>query len=357
MKNLVSAAAPVILLYRRTHPKHMTGPVSIGKEGILELSFPCGYNHLDEKPKEKPISTAACGIDCNVCRLHVNGVCSACGSGTSIAGREKLAAQHRILGTGCPVLACAVDRGIPHCMRDCEEFPCNNFAAGPYPFSRGFLDMQARRRTQATNHPTAAWPDKSTPHFWKKLAEKSKGQVCDHSGATLTPEGTYSLLCLNESWIIDVEKQSVIKSEGVFGGEWDRQVPFLILVYLASATAAPLSGEMTAPREMFDLRQGLGGRYALETAEIEEVFGNNPDGFLKAAAGLGGEKLSLADASASFLVFPKFRVDYLLWLADREFPARLTILFDSGIRKNYPQDVSSVVVNLFSRRLLLASKE
>ena len=90
--------------------------------------------------------TGACGIDCGVCRLHLLGTCSVCGPGGSPEASEKMAAQVRILGAPCPILACAVRSHVAYCVRDCERFPCDAFRAGPYPFSEGFLRMQVRRR-------------------------------------------------------------------------------------------------------------------------------------------------------------------------------------------------------------------
>ncbi len=92
--------------------------------------------------------TGACGINCLVCRLAVEGKCSPCGAGTSEQAQKKLAAQMRLLGGVCPILNCASDRRIDYCLRDCLDFPCPHFEDGPYPFSQGFLSMQLRRRKQ-----------------------------------------------------------------------------------------------------------------------------------------------------------------------------------------------------------------
>lgn len=83
--------------------------------------------------------TAACGINCDVCKLHVKGSCSTCGPGTSLEAARKIRIQERLLGQPCPILACARMNQIDHCLRDCNAFPCENFSQGTYPFSQGFL--------------------------------------------------------------------------------------------------------------------------------------------------------------------------------------------------------------------------
>lgn len=90
--------------------------------------------------------TGACGINCLTCRLATSGRCSPCGPGTGSQAAKKLGAQLEHLGGFCPILKCAVDRRVAFCLRDCDDFPCDKFSGGPYPFSEGFLAMQDRRR-------------------------------------------------------------------------------------------------------------------------------------------------------------------------------------------------------------------
>jgi len=101
--------------------------------------------------------TGACGINCDVCRLNLFGICSTCGSGRSLEALQKMATQLRILGSACPILACASENRVEYCPRDCEEFPCDKFRAGPYPFSQGYLNMQERRRRERPSAKNPFW--------------------------------------------------------------------------------------------------------------------------------------------------------------------------------------------------------
>ena len=71
------------------------------------------------------------------------------------AGQPKLVAQLRLIGGVCPILNCAVERKVEYCLRDCDKFPCPHFKGGPYPFSEGYLQMQARRRDLSPTRPVA----------------------------------------------------------------------------------------------------------------------------------------------------------------------------------------------------------
>jgi hypothetical protein len=296
------------------------------------------------------MSTGACGIDCTTCRLHVMGICSTCGAGNSDAGRDKLAAQNRLFGSGCPILSCAVERGMAYCLRDCNEFPCGEFSARQYPFSQGFLDMQSRRRTKIESRPLAAWPI-TTADFWAELEAKRAEEVCANSGAVFL-NGNYRLQCLNEVWEIDVQEQRIFKVEGFFGGEWDRQVPFLLLLYLVKAQATLPSGEMAAPRELVKGGDFFQGRYRLQTDELERVFGGAGDTFLEVAKKLGAQQTGGADFSVRFNVLPKLLVEYLLWHADEEFPPRVIILLGSDTTEHFPPDATAILVNLLTGRIL-----
>ena len=60
---------------------------------------------------------------------------------------------------------------------------------------------------------------------------------------------------------------------------------------------------------------------------------------------------SSTDVAARFHVFPKFPVDYILWLGDSEFPANLTLLVDRSTSDHFSGDAIGVALNLLSRRL------
>lgn len=313
------------------------------------------------------MSTGACGVDCTVCRLHVQGICSTCGAGTSEAGQRKLAGQKHLFGQGCAVLQCAVDRGVAYCLRDCDEFPCARFAeaslgSGCYPFSQGFLDMQQRRRAEAGSDTQVAWPARAE-ELWQQLADGEAAVVCARGGASLAEDrgrdGTAARIqvqSLRETWLLDVGARTATKEQGAFGGEWDRQFPFLLLVYLTHVSGRPEARDMVAPRELYSGLDAFQGRHVLHTHELESAFGRDGAGFAAAAQQLGGEPIEGGDVGMRFRPLPKLPVDYLLWLADEEFPARLTLLLDRETSTHLPADACAVLVNLLTGRLLLAGR-
>ena len=96
---------------------------------------------------------AACGVCCDVCGLYVKGLCGTCAAGTGERAQKKLDAQMQAIKMYCPILACAVERRIGYCLKDCDDFPCAKFesgfeavqGAGPFPYSSSFLNMFKKR--------------------------------------------------------------------------------------------------------------------------------------------------------------------------------------------------------------------
>jgi hypothetical protein len=283
--------------------------------------------------------TAACGLNCDVCRLMVSGICSTCGPGDSADGARKMAAQERILGTPCPVLACAVMNKIAYCPRDCRQFPCENFSAGPYPYSNGFIEMQSRRRQEKPAVKTPAGAVVTIPPaYWPDLAAMDTADVCArclvHPGQT----GGYVLTFLDRDIWMDVDDRSLKKKTD---GPWetidDPLLELVLLLYLQHASRVPLRYEMVTVNELKE-SHFFAGIHALDVDGVARRFGDDPAGFEKTARTLGGTSKDYADRAYTFMPLPKVPVTYLLWLGDDEFPPRVTVCFDRSIEQHFAAD-------------------
>ena len=302
------------------------------------------------------MATGACGIDCTVCGLHVSGQCSSCGGGASDTASEKLGAQYKLFGMACSILECAVGRKLDYCSRDCEDFPCSLYKKGPYPYAEGYLTMQERRRKKTCGMHHTDWPEVADG-FWDELKDLDKAQVCRNAQVAALDRGGFNVKCLNENWLVNLGKKSVKKGYGHAAGEWDRHMPYLILAYLIRAGEEQPEGRMVSPREVVPGLNYFQGNHSIITNEIEEHFAQDAESFQQTGLALGGEATEQGDASFRLLMFPKFPVEYILWIADEELPAKLTVLLDAKSRLLYPVNVTYQAVNLLSRRLIFSSKE
>jgi hypothetical protein len=119
------------------------------------------------------------------------------------------------------------------------------------------------------------------------------------------------------------------------------QEQVLILHYLQGDPQAGVSGEWVAYREIPGASFYFGVFVKRALDPLKKVFGENTEGFGRAAGRLRVKAVGLGDAGFEFRVFPKVPVRVILYAADEEFPAEANILFDRSIgRLLSPEDVA-----------------
>lgn len=108
----------------------------------------------------------------------------------------------------------------------------------------------------------------------------------------------------------------------------------LSVLYLAGSDGSAPSNSWLAWRELPGARFYEPVVQRSVEAPLARAFGDDLEGFLEACGLLSGERLSMADASFSFALFPNVLLAFMLWRADEEFPARARVLFDSNATRH-----------------------
>ena len=85
--------------------------------------------------------------------------------------------------------------------------------------------------------------------------------------------------------------------------------------------------------------------------KLEDSFGHDKESFSSAAHECGGEAVEGGDAAFQFLVFPRIPVRVILWLADEEFPARVSYLFDRTANVHLQLDALITVAKVIESEL------
>jgi hypothetical protein len=296
------------------------------------------------------MATGACGINCDVCKLRLLGLCSTCGPGKSPEAQKKLAAQKALFGGTCTILACAVMNRIDYCLRDCHAFPCENFSAGPYPFSEAFLSMQDRRLDSVApplDHNDR--PIRVPAEFWETLRARDTNNLLNLTLFRAHPSGGLVFHFLNEDILVDMEN-ACLKRETADG--WrsmqDPLLELITLLYLNQvASLYPLGRDMVSVK---DLKQAhyFKGRHQLRLGSLVERYGEDLAGFESAAAYCEGRPLDMADTAYRFLPFPRVPLYYLLWKGDAEFEPKISVLFDRSIEECFSASGIWSLVNLVS---------
>ena len=306
------------------------------------------------------MATGACGINCDVCQLNLLGHCSSCGPGRSVLAARKSAAQQRLLGHPCAILECARLNHIDFCPRDCPSFPCDNFTDSTYPFGQAFLQMQQRRRQQGP--PTvdpAGRPVEIAPSRWDALAARDLARVAGFTLTDLAPDtGRLQFAFLNR--MISVDPQARCLMQPGEQGWVPLALPLLELIvldYLSRVTCLqPLGRELVATDDLADALY-FSGPSRLKTSALLSRYGDDPEGFKAAGRQLGGHQEAMADVAIRLTPFPRIPVYYLLWCRSREFPPRLSILFDRSVEQSIASPSIWSLVTLCSYYLIRGSAD
>lgn len=117
----------------------------------------------------------------------------------------------------------------------------------------------------------------------------------------------------------------------------------LILSYLYRATNSSLTNKWVPFRELEGVGYAYQGFAQIGIDKLVEFFGHKGDLFLEAGIKLGGKKVNVGDVGIEITVVPNVPMVFGLWLADDEFPADATILYDcSAVKELHVEDLAGL---------------
>ncbi|MDI7259797.1 MAG: DUF3786 domain-containing protein [Thermodesulfobacteriota bacterium] len=193
------------------------------------------------------------------------------------------------------------------------------------------------------------------PFYWDQLSQFHPNDVCHRTGAIdFPPQEGFLLPVYNLRYLI------IPKTRKILRVEWNDQMIeeelplffcLMVLVYLTGAKEIKPEHKWVSEK---DLKGGFNffqGPHSLQVRELENLYGKDPEAFLKAGRRLGGKEILYGNKGFALDVFPTIPLAYLLWEGNEEFPAKIRVLFDSTIQSHLPLDVIWCMVAETSRRL------
>lgn len=200
------------------------------------------------------------------------------------------------------------------------------------------------------SYATAPGEDKA----WAELMAADPATVAANSGASYDPAtGLYRLAMFGRSHTVDKAKRAV--TDELSGRPPETLLNLAAPVYLNSAKPVPPSGRLV--KEFTGGEFFYRGAHTLPLDELAARYGDDRSGFSENCRfELGGTPAKLGDAAYSFLVFPRVSMTLALWLGDDEFPARVSLLFDSNCHLHIPLDIVWAVALAACERLLQPSR-
>lgn len=199
--------------------------------------------------------------------------------------------------------------------------------------------------------------------FWDRLCALESEAVCRGSGATaMAGNGPvrYRIRMLDRAYEIDLGNRTILQilKNGSFSKEdVGFDTALVILSHLTSSKKLSAFGRWVSEKELKAGAMFFRGVHALPLEPLLERFGRDAQAFHKAVRLLDGQREPFGDAAYSLQVLPGIPLTFILWEADDEFPARISVLFDANIEERFPLDVILALVKLTVRRLLQTANE
>jgi hypothetical protein len=191
--------------------------------------------------------------------------------------------------------------------------------------------------------------------YWQKLAELHSGDVCARAEAVYHPgtEG-YVLHVYNRRYMIIPKNQTILRvdpNDRTVEESLTHFFKLMVLLYLIGAREKKPSHDWVSEKDLKGGEIFFRGPHSLEVGPLEECFGRDPEGIVRAGARLGGSEILYGDRGVAIDVFPKVPLAYVLWKGDEEFPAKVGVMFDSTIQEHFSLDAIWFMVAETTRRL------
>jgi hypothetical protein len=191
-----------------------------------------------------------------------------------------------------------------------------------------------------------------SPEIWADFQASDPGEVTKRTGAEYR-QGLYYLPFLDRELVIDPVRRHV-QVQGDPEGDPGFRVCLTALLYLLKVDVAAL-GAPISPLELAGGATFFRGRHGLPHTPLEDRFGRDAQGLLRAAARLGGEPRPAGDSACALRVFPGLEVEVILWQADEEFPAQVSFTVPAHLDRCWHLDAVWGLLNLAGEELLRSS--
>jgi hypothetical protein len=190
------------------------------------------------------------------------------------------------------------------------------------------------------------------PLLWVQLEGEHPDATCHRALVGYDREKGFLLPFLSHTFGILPGKRDIVALEGSVPQLISYELELIILTYLIRATPIALSGVRVNEKQIPGGETFFRGPHRLQTRPMEDLFGDDREAFLRSGKTLRGEVGRAGDASICLPVFPRVPITLILWVRDDEFPARITVMFDSTVSRHLPLDIIWSTVNVVSRWMI-----
>lgn len=193
------------------------------------------------------------------------------------------------------------------------------------------------------------------PELWVELGKAKPEEICHRALASYNSQKGFLLNVLNQVFQILPQSRSIVSLYSNVTYIKSFELDLVILTYLLRAQAVELRGDMVSEKQLPGGETFFRGPHKLNTLPMERKFGENREAFLAAGKRLNGTvRGDVGHAATRLPVLPRVPVTLILWEKDDEFPAYITVTFDSTVSLHLPLDIIWAAVDVTSRWMTLA---
>ncbi|MFH1616037.1 MAG: DUF3786 domain-containing protein [Planctomycetota bacterium] len=184
--------------------------------------------------------------------------------------------------------------------------------------------------------------------LWQQLVELDRQETSRRAKCQyLADVDRYVITLLNRQYTVNLADREIF---GVHSDSQQTPAEFLeqlcILSYLINSRDLPLADKLVKANSLRGGQFFFRGPHELPTERLEKTFGSNPTLIYEAITRLNAVQCTFGDASINLLVFPRIPLTFIIWGADEQFGARVSILFDQTAEMHMPLDALWAAVTL-----------
>ncbi len=170
---------------------------------------------------------------------------------------------------------------------------------------------------------------------WDALEVLLPKEVCSDAGVSFDEAArSYVIHSFGREFMVTPGTRAITSSDPRAAVFLDRYKDFFrlsVLGYLASAKNIPPTNRLIRPIDVKGGQRFFAGTHVLPLDRIEERFGRDKNAFIERGLGFNAEIFRAGDAAIHLHPLPRVPVTIILWLQDEEYPARVTLFFDSTV--------------------------
>lgn len=186
---------------------------------------------------------------------------------------------------------------------------------------------------------------------WQDLRERPVEEILDREGVKIFPDGAYSVSFLDSFYRVDAAQERITEISPNPQRLLPEEFQILIIRYLVAPNGGPLDDRKISEKDLVGGVTFFQGPHSLNILPVVRRYGSDPEGFVARGKELAAKQESFGDRAMTFFPFPGIPVTYVLWVEDSEFPASVSVMFDSSIERWLKLDMIFLLVETLTQRI------